>query len=241
VGKPETRARILAAARELIPGAGVSLPVTAIARQAGVAIQTIYDQFGSKGGLLVAVVADVQASFGLFARFRDVFRSPDGETAMRRMNDATVAFWAQAWPYLEFLLRSRRVDPVVGQEMTYVDQLRHAHYWAITRRLEQEGRLRDGLTADAAADRAFALSTPTVYEELAIRRTQSTAAASAAINDAVFGALLAEHRIVKGVEPPDWPALEAAAAARAIEGGADPARLSPLWAGTARASERTAS
>lgn len=230
--RPETRARILAAARELIPGAGVSLPVTEIARHAGVAIQTIYDQFGSKGGLLVAVVADVQASFGLFGRFRAVFRSPDGETAMRLMIEATVSFWAQAWPYLEFLLRSRRIDPVVGREMTYVDQLRHAHYWAITRRLEQEGRLRDGLSADVAADRAFALTTPTVYEELAVRRSRSTAEATDAITDAVLGALLAPGRSAGRVDPPDWPALEAAAAARAIEGGADPARLSPLWAAT---------
>src|SRR4051794_6963928 len=48
-GRPETRTRILGAARELIPNAQVSLPVTAIARHAGVAIQTVYDQFGSKG------------------------------------------------------------------------------------------------------------------------------------------------------------------------------------------------
>jgi AcrR family transcriptional regulator len=232
VPRPETHARILAAARELIPGAGVSLPVTQIARHAGVAIQTIYDQFGSKGGLLVAVVADVQASFGLFERFREVFQSPDGEAAMRRMNEATVSFWAQAWPYLEFMLRSRRVDPVVGREMSYVDELRHAHYWAITRRLEQEGRLRDGMTADAAADVAFALTTPTVYEELAVRRSRSTAEATDAITDAVLGGILTPGRSTRHVDPPDWPALEAAAAARAIQRGADPARLSPTWAAT---------
>jgi len=58
-GRAETRARILAAAQELIPTAETSLPVSAIARHAGVAIQTVYDQFGSKGGLLIAVIGDV--------------------------------------------------------------------------------------------------------------------------------------------------------------------------------------
>src|SRR5258707_8578015 len=100
----DARARILAAARDLIPRAESSLPVTAIARHAGVAVQTIYDQFGSKGGLLIAVVNEVQRSAELFEAFGAVFRSRDGEEAMRRMIDATVSFWGRAWPYVEFLL-----------------------------------------------------------------------------------------------------------------------------------------
>src|SRR5258706_6453899 len=48
-GAAETRARIVASARELIPAAGSRLGVDEIARHAGVAVQTIYDQFGSKG------------------------------------------------------------------------------------------------------------------------------------------------------------------------------------------------
>src|SRR5258708_3135744 len=86
----ETRAAILAAARELIPQAESRLGVDEIARHAGVAVQTIYDQFGSKGGLLMAVVDDAQRSAGLYDAFGRVFRSSDGETALRRMIDATL-------------------------------------------------------------------------------------------------------------------------------------------------------
>jgi len=231
-GRAETHARILAAARELIPGAAASLPVTAIARHAGVAIQTIYDQFGSKGGLLIAVVSDVQESLGLFQAFGAVFRSRDGEEAMRRMIDATVMFWDRAWPYVEFLLRSRRIDPVVGREMDYVDRLRHAHYWAIAKRLEEEGRLRTGQTADSAADQAFALTTPTVYEELAVRRSADAASAVDTVTRAVLGAILEPGVQGSAADGPDWGALEQAAAARAREAGADPARLSPRWSGS---------
>jgi len=227
--RAETRARILAAARELIPAAGTSMPVSAIARHAGVAVQTIYDHFGSKGGLLIAVIGDVQDSLGLFKSFGRVFQSPDGEEAMRRMIAATVSFWAQAWPYLEFVLRARRVDPVVTREMEFIDRLRHAHYWAIAKRIEDEGRIRDGRSADWAADQSFALTIPSVYEELAVRRSRTTAEVIEAVTAAVVGAVIEAASQPKRSPAPDWQALEQAAAARARGMGADFARLSPEW------------
>jgi AcrR family transcriptional regulator len=231
--RAETRARILAAARELIPGAEATLPVTAIARHAGVAIQTIYDQFGSKGGLLIAVLVDVQRSLGLFATFRAVFQSPDGEEAMRRMIAATISFWDRAWPYVAFMLRSRRIDPVVAREMTYIDRLRLAHFWAITRRLEDEGRLRAGQTADAAATEAFALTIPAVYEELVVLRGADVDLAIETATLAALAVILEPGAVAAPIGPPDWTALEGAAAALAQERGSDPARLSPEWWGTA--------
>jgi AcrR family transcriptional regulator len=206
--------------------------VTDIAAHAGVAIQTIYDQFGSKGGLLVAVVVDVQRSLGLFEAFRTVFQSPDGEQAMRRMIETTVALWDRAWPYISFLLRARRVDPVVAREMAYIDGLRHAHFWAITKRLEDEGRLRPELTADSAADRAFALTIPTVYEELVVLRGSPASEAIAVAIEAVLGAILAPGPARSTVKAPDWDSLERAAATRASERGSDPARLSAEWWGS---------
>jgi len=230
VSRSETRARVLTAARELIPQAEASLPVTAIARHAGVAIQTVYDQFGSKGGLLIAVINDLQQSEGLFVGFQRVFRSPDGETAMRRMIDATVSFWDRVWPYLAFLLRSRRIDPVVGREMDFIDRLRRAHFWAITRRLEDEGRLRAGETSESAANEAFALTTPTVYEELVVKGGAGLRRAIDTATRAVLGAILEPGSASTADAPPDWAALEQAAAERARGAGSDPNRLSPDWA-----------
>ena len=228
--RAETRARILAAARELIPTAETSLPVAAIARHAGVAVQTIYDQFGSKGGLLIAVIGDVQDSLGLFDAFGRVFRSPDGEEAMRRMIETTVSFWERAWPYLAFVLRARRVDPVVIREMEFIDRLRHAHYWAIAKRIEDEGRIRGGRSADWAADQAFALTIPSVYEALAVQRSRSTAEVIETVTAAVLAVLLEPGAEPMRVPAPDWQTLERAAAERAMRAGADFTRLSPEWA-----------
>lgn len=220
-----TRARILAAARELIPDAESRLGVDEIALRAGVAVQTVYDHFGSKGGLLMAVMDDAQHSAGLYDAFERVFRSPDGETALRRMIDATLAVWHGAWPYVEFMLRSRRVDVVVQREVAILDTLRHAHLWAICRRLQDEGRIRGRRSATWAADQAFALTTPGVYEELVVRRGWSSSAATDSIATAITAAVLKPGTTPVRSPAPDWAALQSAAGARAKRAGADAERL----------------
>lgn len=229
----ETRSRILAAAREVIPEAETTVGVDEIARHAGVAVQTIYDHFGSKGGLLVAVVQDVQRSAGLLEALEGVFRSRDGESALRRMIAATLGLWHHAWPYIEFILRSRRVDKVVGGEMAELDTLRHAHLWVICRQLENEGRLRTRRRAAWAADQVFALTTATVYEELVARRGWSLNAAIDAITRAAMAGILKPETTAFRGPAPDWAALESAAAARAARAGADASRFPGAWRRTA--------
>ncbi len=124
--------------------------------------------------------------------------------------------------------------------MDYIDRLRHAHLWAITMRLEQERRLRIGETSDSAADQAFALTTPTVYEELVVKRGATTASAVETSTRAVLGTIIEQGSLPAADGPPDWGALERAAAARAKAEGSDPARLSPGWSGSTSASGTTA-
>jgi AcrR family transcriptional regulator len=222
----ETRATILTAARDLIPETEFGLGVDEIARRAGVAVQTVYDHFGSKGGLLMAVVDDVQRSAGLYDAFGRVFLSPDGETALRRMIGATLAVWHSAWPYIEFMLRSRRIDPVVKAEVALLDASRHAHLWAISRRLQNESRIRGQHSAAWAADQAFAMTHPVVYEELAVRRGWTLGAATTAVTSAITAAILEPGSTPVRSPAPDWPALQAAATARANRAGAARTRSS---------------
>jgi AcrR family transcriptional regulator len=225
----ETRARILAAAMELIPSAESGLSINEIAREAGVAVQSIYDHFGSKGGLLVAVIQDVQRQGGLSEGIDEVFRSRDGESALRRMTAATMALWHRGWPFLGFILRSRRSDPVVERQYDALDTLRHAHLWAICRRLEMEGRIDAGNSAEWGADQALALSAATVYEDLVVRRGWSLSAATDSINRALAAAILEPESAAVYSPAPDWAALEAEAAARAIAEGADGALFPAAW------------
>jgi AcrR family transcriptional regulator len=199
----ETRRRIISAARRLLPS-GSELSVGRIAREAGVAVQTIYSHFGSKGNLLMAAVDDVQREVGLYAGFDRVWASRDGETALRRMIEATFELWHRAWPFVEFTVRARRIDPEVGEQLRYIDTMRHEHLVLICRRLELEARLRDGRKPELAADIAFALTTPTVYEELVQVRAWDLSSATATAIEAVVAATIATDAPMITTPPPDW-------------------------------------
>lgn len=164
-----TRARIVDTARELLPAA-TDLPVDEIAARAGVSVQTLYTHFGSKRGLLLAVIDTLQRDVGAYADFDLVWASPDGETALRRMLGATLRLWHSAWPLVSFTERVRRADPEIQRYLVEVDGYRRSNLVSITERVSTEGRLRTGLDVEAAAELAFALSLPAVYEELLIRR-----------------------------------------------------------------------
>ena len=63
VAADRTRAAILSTARELLAtGNGPSISVGAVARRAGVSRLTIYNRFGSKAGLLQAVLRNARPS-----------------------------------------------------------------------------------------------------------------------------------------------------------------------------------
>lgn len=203
VAMAQTRARILAAALELLPDAA-SVPVDTIAERAGVSVQTLYTHFGSKRGLLLAVIDTVQQDAGLYADFEIVWQSRDGETALRRMVETTIRIWDRAWPIVEFAERARRADPEILRYLREVDGYRRSNLVSITERLMVEGRVRRGLDALAAAEAAFALSVPPVYEELVKVRSWPLDRAAVFVADTVVEAVV-DPATAPVVHPPaDW-------------------------------------
>jgi AcrR family transcriptional regulator len=200
-----TRARILDAARQLLPGA-IDIPVDRIAASAKVSVQTLYTHFGSKRGLLMAVIDAVQRDAGAYADFDRVWQSPNGETALRRMLDATFRIWHGAWPFVEFTERARRTDPEALRYLREVDGYRLSNLRSITDQLALEGRLRRGLDAAAAADLAFSLSTPSTYEELVRVRSWSFERAAAGVTDSIVAGVIDPESAVPDGPPADWSA-----------------------------------
>src|SRR6516164_1757761 len=90
----QTRARIVQAARELLaaPGGVSGFTVDAVAGQAGVARMTVYNQFGSKMGLLEALFDDLAAR-GLVERLRAAFGRPEPCEALASLIAAFGSFW----------------------------------------------------------------------------------------------------------------------------------------------------
>ena len=87
------RERILAAARELLADDDAeAFSIDAVARRAGVARMTIYNQFESRAGLLEALF-DSLAANGPFGQMADVFRQEDPIVAL----DEYVAIFGRFW------------------------------------------------------------------------------------------------------------------------------------------------
>jgi AcrR family transcriptional regulator len=201
-----TRARIVDAAREMLPAAA-TMSVDAIAERAGVSVQTLYSHFRSKRGLLLAVIDSVQDEAGLYEDFELVWRSQDGETALRRMLEATLRLWDRAWPIVGFAERARRADAEIQAHLREVDAYRRSDLVSIAERLALEGRLRVSRDAAKAADLAFALSLPAVYEELVRVREWPLDRAVSTVVESVVTALI-DLSTVPVLEPAaDWSSV----------------------------------
>jgi AcrR family transcriptional regulator len=185
----ETKQRILQLSRKHLPTAD-ELRIEEIAKLAKVSIQTLYSHFGSKGGLLGELFEQEMNQAGLYGGFERVWSPKHGEQALRRMLESTLAFWQSAWPLIEFALRVRRTDRDVGARIEGFDKGRLGHLQLICRRLQDERRLRRGLSASRAARLAFSLSTPYVYEALVVQNEVAVRIAYEMIIDAVIGVII---------------------------------------------------
>ncbi len=148
-GSPGTRARLLAAARELIEAGGYgAASVLAIAERAGVASGTVYRHFPSKADLFLEVFRDVcggeerairaaarDAGPGAVARLEAVL----GTFAQRALRNRSLAWTLMAEP----------VDPLLDAE-------RLAYRRRYAELIARE--LRDGMAAGQIPDQDAALT-----------------------------------------------------------------------------------
>jgi AcrR family transcriptional regulator len=89
----ETRAKILAAAREILADPSqTSLSMEAVAKRAGVTRLTVYNQFVTKQGLLDAAFDDIAREGGLF-ELREIMEANDPRAALSRLVGIFCRFW----------------------------------------------------------------------------------------------------------------------------------------------------
>ena len=111
------RDRILAAARDVLNLDDVrSFSMDAVARRAGVTRMTVYNQFGSKAGLL-GELFDLLVERDAFSRMPAVFQEPDVGAAF----DALVAIFGQFYtdnrPMMARLAAAAGLDPDLDEAM----------------------------------------------------------------------------------------------------------------------------
>lgn len=166
-----TRAAIANAARKLIFSKGYeAAKIDVIAREAGVAAQTVYAVFGSKQGILTELLE--QDSFG--PEYQDLIRqvhaTSDPETKLRfPARIARQIHDAQSSTFDRF-----RGAGVVAPDLASLEKERECRRYeaqkGIVEFLQQTGRLRTGLTITAARDILWVLTGREVYRMLVRER-----------------------------------------------------------------------
>ncbi|MGH7581651.1 MAG: TetR/AcrR family transcriptional regulator [Gemmatimonadales bacterium] len=160
-----TRAKMIVAARWLFTHRGyAATTIAAIARRAGTAVPTFYAVFGSKRGVLFALLDEmsVEADAGRLAR--DIAAARDDP---RRQLAARIAFTTRFYQRGADILQAVRMagdaEPDLAALWRQGERRRREREAPVLDEWIASGALRPGLDPADAADRFWALSGPDVY------------------------------------------------------------------------------
>jgi AcrR family transcriptional regulator len=163
----QTSLRIIAAARELFRTAGfAATTMEAIASSAEVSVKTVEAVFGSKRGVLAAVV-DPLASSGSPRDLVDKVRTAeDPRHRLRLVAELARSAYEASVPEFELMRGAATVAPEIAAVADLVESRRRANQARLITYLREKRVLRKDLTPDEATDIAWALTSYDVYRAL---------------------------------------------------------------------------
>jgi AcrR family transcriptional regulator len=165
----ETRARILEAARSLLSGDGAAaFTVDAVAAAADVARMTVYNQFGSKHGLVEALSDDLAVRGGI-GRLSEAFTAEDAMGGLAILVEVFTALWSRERALVRPLRALSLLDPELARSNR--DGRRRQALAVIVRRLAAETGRPAPADQAAAVDLLLALTSFETYETLAADRS----------------------------------------------------------------------
>ena len=176
-----TRRRMVGAAYRLFCENGyVATTMEAIAREADVAVPTLYFTFHTKGAILAEALG--AAVMGLddplspedAPWYRAFEAEPDPRRALKVVVENTAVILRRVGPLLAAIYAAAN-DPEVAAVHDLGAQRRHEGYRAMVRLLARKGGLRRGLTVARATDMLFVLLSPELFDQLASGRGWSIA------------------------------------------------------------------
>jgi len=189
--RDETRKTLLDAAQQLFEERGAHAGTLGDrACRAGVSRQAVYLHFGSRAGLLLDLVAHVDATGPLSNLAERVNQAATASEAL----DALVALQADYWPVVYRIARPfderRRADAAIAQAWDDRMERRRAGCRGVVQRLADAGQLNAGWTVDDASDILWALTSMRTWEDLVIdsgwSRERYVACTTAAVRKALL-------------------------------------------------------
>lgn len=156
-----TRQRILDAARGRLTGAGwAGATMTSIASDAGVAVQTLYAVFGSKGAILAALLDDLEVA----ARSADAgTATADPVTQLRRVVAFNRRLFELAGDLIDVAQGSRAVDADLAANVAEGHRRRREAQRPLVDAWARRGVLREGVSAAKALLTLWTMTSPEVH------------------------------------------------------------------------------
>lgn len=189
--RERTRERMLAGARALLERQGAGyVSLARVAAEAGVSRQSVYEHFGSRAGLLLALVDFVDESEGIGEHVRPVREAVDGVDALERFVAAVAAMTPRIHAVARAIHRERERDPAAAAAWDDRMRRRRADIRRIVERLREEGRLAPEWSVPSATDWIWAVTGVPAWEQLAIESGWSPRRYRTHVTAALRGALL---------------------------------------------------
>ena len=162
----DTRRRILGAARELFGEEGFNrASLEDVAARAEVVRPTIYRHFGSKLGLLQAVVSDAEERAGIERVFA-AMELPDAAEAVRAMLSELCRFWAAEEQLFRQVVALAAVDREARQVIEAKDASRRRDMTRLAERLQRQGSLAPGWSPARAGEMLWLLTSFITFDHL---------------------------------------------------------------------------
>jgi len=183
-----TRAAILGAARRLFGGSGYqTTTIEAIAAQAEVSVPTVYLVFGSKVGVLTALVAGAGGDPDIRALAREAKAETDPRHRLEKAAHVMRVLMEREAELLDLLWQAGSGHPDLVAAWRQMHGNRHA---TLTAALEPVLAGRTPAVRRRAVDIAWALSSPEIYRLLVMERSWTPAAFERWLADSMISQLL---------------------------------------------------
>jgi AcrR family transcriptional regulator len=165
----ETRQRILAATRELFTSRGYAgTTVEAIAEIADVSPKTIAAVFGSKRALLAELINPEALNSQVRQLIVDLRHTPDPAQRLALVAQITRQAYKPLVNELELLRTAGAVAPELAELARQIEERRRQNQTRLIAYLQEQDRLRRGLSFEEAVDVLWALTSYGLYRMLVV-------------------------------------------------------------------------
>ena len=166
-----TKRVILQAARKRFAERGYAgTSVKDLAKDSGVAVQTLYSAFGSKSGVLLGLIDLIDEEADVLPLFRAMMAAEDPRDALPLFARLRRQIRERCGDIVSVMRAGARVDADIDAAWGEGLRRRHGGISRVTARLEAAGALRPGVDATEAADILAALATDDVCDVLVGQR-----------------------------------------------------------------------